>query len=58
MSKIYKVYMMDYPIVGENTAIHVRPLLNKWDSFKQEIFKRFPTLEYKKIEISYKGKSN
>lgn len=58
MSRVYKVCLLNYPDIGRDTIICVKPLLNNWDTLKEEIFIRLPQLKNKELRISYEGKSS
>lgn len=55
MARIYKVKILDYPSEGSDRTICFRPLSNDYDFFMEEIFKRFPELKTKQLNLFYKG---
>lgn len=55
MSTIYKVFVLDHPVEGNRDAICVKPYLDNFENFKEEIFIRFPELRDAQLNIFYEG---
>lgn len=56
MTKIYKVVILNHPLEGSNEVFAIKPYLESFDSFKEEIFIRMPELKSQTLKLFYEGK--
>lgn len=55
MSRIYKICVIGFPFDGANEVFAIKPYLESFDSFKEEIFIRMPDLKTQNLKIYYEG---
>lgn len=56
MSRIYKICLLNQSNENGCEVFAIKPYLESFDSFKDEIFIRMPELKNQPIKIYYQGK--
>lgn len=56
MPQIYKVCVLNHLNDNSNEVFAIKPYLESFDSFKDEIFIRMPELKNQQFRIYYEGK--
>lgn len=55
MSQIYKVYILSEQNENENEIFAIKPSLDGFNNFKEQIFTRLPKLQVHSLKFYYKG---
>lgn len=56
MSRIYKIFIVNNVNETEGDVFAIKPYLESYDSFKDEIYIRMPELKNQQLKIVYRGK--
>lgn len=56
MPQIYKVCVLNHLNDNSNEVFAIKPYLDSFDSFKEEIYIRMPELKNQQFRIYYEGK--
>lgn len=56
MSQIYNICVVGHPKESENKLFAIKPNVNNFDTFKNEIFIRMPELMDHSLTFFYQGK--